>query len=254
MDIDGVVLRGARPIDGAVETVKELLARGYRVGFITNDNETTREACAAKLQRHGFPVTAATMMTAGAVAAEFARTHLTGVRVLVVGTDALVSSFVDAGIEVVPLERYADADAVVMGKDLAFNYDKLRLAARAAARTGRFYATNLDPQMPVEDTFDPGSGAMIMAVAYAARVEPQVLGKPSRHAAEMAAGLLGLPVTDIAMVGDAPAQDIAMGRAAGMRTALVLTGIARADAVETLPPEHRPDLVLGSLSDILGLL
>jgi ribonucleotide monophosphatase NagD (HAD superfamily) len=174
--------------------------------------------------------------------------------VLVVGTDALVSSFVDAGIQVVPLERHADAEAVVMGKDLAFNYEKLRLTARAAARTGRLYATNLDPQMPVEDTFDPGSGAMIMAVAYAARVEPQVLGKPSRHAAEMAAGLLGLPVEDIAMVGDAPAQDIAMGRAAGMRTVLVLTGIARADTVEALPPEHRPDLVLGSLRDVLGLL
>ena len=65
LDIDSVVLRGARPIEGAVETVKELHSRGYRVGFITNDIETMREACGAKLWRHGFPVTVATMMTAG---------------------------------------------------------------------------------------------------------------------------------------------------------------------------------------------
>ena len=93
-----------------------------------------------------------------------------------------------------------------------------------------------------------------MAVAYAVRVEPVVLGKPSRHAADMAAGVLGLPVEEIAMIGDAPAQDIAMGRAAGMRTVLVLTGVARAADVEALPPEQRPDLVLGSLRDVLEIL
>jgi arabinose operon protein AraL len=45
-----------------------------------------------------------------------------------------------------------------------------------------------------------------------------------------------------------------MGRRAGIRTALVLTGSATREAAMALDPDERPDWILDSLADIRRLL
>jgi len=53
------------------------------------------------------------------------------------------------------------------------------------------------------------------------------------------------------MVGDRLETDVAMGRAAGMPTALVLTGVTRREELAAAPV--RPDYVLESVRDLLTL-
>ena len=250
-DIDGVLVRGAAPLPGAVDTLNALAKAGLRLGFLSNDSMSSARACARRLARHGFPATQASAVTAAVVAAQFARTQLAGRRVLVVGMPAMRQEFTRAGIEVVPLERWTEAEAMVMGRDETFSYKKLVVLMRAVQRLGAFYATGLDARLPVgSGEFVPGAGAMVMAVAHAAGVQPQVLGKPSSLAAETAAAALGLEAACTAMVGDSASQDIAMGNAAGMRTVLVLTGSTSREQAERLQGVERPEVVLPSVADL----
>jgi ribonucleotide monophosphatase NagD (HAD superfamily) len=61
---------------------------------------------------------------------------------------------------------------------------------------------------------------------------------------------LGLGARDCAIIGDRLETDIAMGKAAGLATILVLTGITEPGdpAIDRWQPDH----VLDSLEDILG--
>jgi ribonucleotide monophosphatase NagD (HAD superfamily) len=59
---------------------------------------------------------------------------------------------------------------------------------------------------------------------------------------------LGLLAADCAVVGDRLETDIEMGRAAGLGTILVLTGITRAGDPEIA--RWRPDHVVGSLDEL----
>lgn len=53
------------------------------------------------------------------------------------------------------------------------------------------------------------------------------------------------------MVGDRLATDIAMGRAAGMNTALVLTGDSTLEEATALTVKQRPHYILTSLDQLI---
>ena len=254
-DIDGVLLHGDTPVPGAVETVRKLARAGYAVAYLSNNSASTSAACAERLARHGFPATEKTALTAAMVAAQFATTYLADKDVVVVGMPAMLEAFEQAGVKMLPLERADQADAMIMGRDEAFTYDRLVVLMRTARRLGAFFATGLDARLPVGNgQFVPGAGAMITAVAYASGVRPQVLGKPAATAAEAAAGALGLPAAEVAVVGDSLTEDIAMGHAVGMHTVLVLSGTATAADVAALPADDQPTVVLQSVSHLPGWL
>ena len=118
-----------------------------------------------------------------------------------------------------PVDRWHEAKAVVVGVDHDFSYDRLRAAARAVASGAAFFAINLDARFPVgPGVFDPGCGALAEAIAVAAGVRPTAIGKPERPLFQIAIDRLGCLAHQAAMVGDSTASDIAGGRAAGMFT------------------------------------
>jgi ribonucleotide monophosphatase NagD (HAD superfamily) len=80
------------------------------------------------------------------------------------------------------------------------------------------------------------------------RVDP-IVGKPSPITLRVALDRLALPAAECAIVGDRLETDIAMGRAAGLGTILVLTGITQAGDPEIA--RWRPDHVVGSLTQLL---
>jgi len=113
-------------------------------------------------------------------------------------------------------------------------------AIRAGAR---FVATNPDRYCPVPSGGEPDCAAMIAAIeaCSATRVEV-IVGKPSPI-------MIDLPPARCIMVGDRLATDIAMGKAAGMATALPLTGETTSAMLETA--EIKPDYVLKSLHELV---
>jgi NagD protein len=54
--------------------------------------------------------------------------------------------------------------------------------------------------------------------------------------------------TPVLVVGDRPETDVAMGKAEGWATALVLTGVVR--RAQDVPTDLVPDIVVDSLADL----
>lgn len=92
-------------------------------------------------------------------------------------------------------------------------------------------------------------GAIVHATAQDVEI---VVGKPSSLMAEAALETLGLPPERCLVIGDSLESDIRLGHAAGMRTALVLTGSTDLGAVRLSPIQ--PEYIWNSIRDVSSVL
>jgi len=151
--------------------------------------------------------------------------------VLVIGSELLGSTLAESGHTLVPVERFREAQVVVVGRDPDFTYDRLTAAARAIDGGAHFLTPNLDPRLPLEDgDFLPGCGAVVEAVAAAAGVRPIVVGKPEPPLFELALSRMGVTADTAAMVGDSVDSDIRGARRVGM-TAILFAPAGGPDGV-----------------------
>ena len=99
----------------------------------------------------------------------------------------------------------------------------------------------------------PDAGADIGALEGCSNRKVElVVGKPSPVVAEIALEQLGRPAQECLIVGDRVETDILMGHQAGMRTALVLSGVTqRGDLARA---EVQPDYVLESIAQLPQIL
>ena len=158
---------------------------------------------------------------------------------LVVGTAALVAEISAVGLT--PTDTAAGATAVVQGLDPQLRYATLAEACIALRAGAVWVACNLDPTLPSERGPLPGNGSLVAVLRTATRREPQVAGKPAPALMRTAARRVGASAPLV--VGDRLDTDIQGGRAAGMPTLLVLTGVSDAAELLAAPPEARPDYV-----------
>jgi arabinose operon protein AraL len=250
LDLDGTVYRGEHAIPGAAAAIAELRRCACRVILVTNHPTQRREAVAAKLNRLGIPASPDEVINASFALAHYLVRHMPDASVFAIGEPPLLEELAAANLHL--SDRPDEIDVVVASLDRAFNYDKLAIAFRALRRGARFLATNADASYPVEGGELPHSGAIIGALegCTGRRVEV-VVGKPSAWTAEMALEQLGLPASACLVVGDRLETDIAMGRQAGIPTALVLTGVTRVE--DLAQGVVVPDFVLHSLADLPGV-
>lgn len=117
-----------------------------------------------------------------------------------------------------------------------------------------FIATNTDATFPTPSGLRPGAGSIVAAVAAATGKEPISMGKPGLALAEALAAVTGVPAAQTLLVGDRLDTDIAMGRAAGMATALVLTGVTREEDLQRVEAAKSPQYTLADLTGLAGLL
>ncbi len=248
-DLDGTVYRGERLLPGAKGVVSALREAGRQVCFLSNKPIASREDYAAKLTRLGVPTEVDEVINSSYVLARHLAREAPGARCFVIGEPPLVAELERAGLAPVDGPR---VDYVVVAFDRTFDYRKLDVALQAVKRHGaRLIGTNPDRTCPTEDGEIPDAAGMIGAVegVTGCRVDP-IVGKPSPIMLRVALERLGLEARDCAVVGDRLETDIAMGKAAGLATILVLTGIT--------PPgdpaiaRWRPDHVLASLEEILA--
>ena len=253
-DIDGTVVRGRRVLPGALEVLAELRRRHIRFAFFTNDNSKPIRSWVERLAGMGIAAAPEEIVTSALVAAEvMAELHPTS-PILAVGDVGLLEALAAKDLDLIGLDAPNRAAVVIMGRDPDFDQQRLEVVCRAIWNGAEFFATNYDPKLPVAGGFVPGTGAMVKAVAYATGAEPVVTGKPSEWSGRMAMRILGVAPERGLVVGDQLSTDIAMGRNAGMRTVLVLTGAADAQDVEAVPLEQRPDAVIAGVGDLLPWL
>jgi 4-nitrophenyl phosphatase len=243
-DMDGVLYRGSRALPGARALLASLGRRGVPFALVTNNSTRTPRQYARLLAGMGMRVPEARIVTSAvAVAAYLGERLRPGSRVLLIGEPSFRRVLERAGFV---LTGRADAAAVVVGLDRRLTYRKLAGAVAALHRGARFVVSNPDPALPVEDGLLPGAGSIVAALRYATGRTPVIIGKPRPRLLREAMARVGLRRRETAMVGDQVSTDVAAGRAAGLFTVLVLTGVSAASG-RRAGRGLRPDLTVRDL-------
>src|ERR671922_1316477 len=211
LDIDGVLHVSGETIPGAPDAVRELRRAGHRLGFVTNNTTRPRARLAAELRSLGIEVTEEDVTTTPLAAARL----LAGLRVLPLTMRAVREDLAQA----VTLVE-SDADAVLVGgadetseTDEVFSWSSLNRAfaeLRNGARLvclhkNRWWETARGPLLD--------AGAFVAGLEYAAGIEAEVVGKPTRAYFEVAVAELGADPREAIMVGDDVESDVGGAKA-----------------------------------------
>ncbi|WP_159499483.1 HAD-IIA family hydrolase [Microbacterium sp. 18062] len=251
-DLDGVVYAGAGALPHAVESLNRV-AGTRRVGFITNNASRTDATVAAHLTELGLRVEPSDIVTSPQAAMRLLRARVApGATILVVGGEGLVVELEKAGYVVTRSADDAPA-AVVQGFAPHVGWSDLAEAAYALkvpedAGGIPWIATNTDWTIPQARGIAPGNGTLVSAVHTAVGRLATVAGKPETPIFEEAVARFGARAP--LFIGDRLDTDIAGAQAAGIRSALVLTGIDRPKHLLAAPSSSRPDFVLGDLREL----
>jgi glycerol-1-phosphatase len=249
LDLDGVVYRGDRPVPRAAEAISELRRAGIRVVFLTNNSARTPERVAERLRALGVAASPDEVVTSAQATASLVAREAggDGRTAFVIGEEGVRSALGEAGIEV--LDGQPDrVGFVVVGWDRWVDYDKLRTASVLVGRGARLVATNQDASYPAPGgDLWPGAGALVAAVETASGSRALVVGKPGRPLFDEALERAG--TRRALMVGDRVETDVAGADAAGIDSALVLTGASR--RADLLDLDAQPVAILRTLDGLL---
>ena len=249
-DLDGVLYQGQRPLAHAVASLTKAAKRAT-LGFITNNASRTPESVAQQITGFGLPAKPADVVTSPQAAIRvLSRLIEPGSLVLVVGGEGLTSEVERAGFR---MTRLADEspDAVIQGFSPEVGWTDLAQASFALQRRPEipWIATNTDWSIPVEGGVAPGNGALVSAVHLAVGRLATFAGKPEKEIFDVALERFG-SVGDALMIGDRLDTDILGANRAGIRSALVLTGIDTPKTLLASDESQRPTYVLEDLRDL----
>ncbi|HET8586454.1 MAG TPA: HAD-IIA family hydrolase [Candidatus Limnocylindria bacterium] len=265
-DLDGVVYRGPQAVPGVPPLIARLHDAGIVVRYATNNSMLTPAAFVTRLATIGVAAEPHEIVTSTTATLDHLQRHLPEVRrVLTVGESGLLEMLSAAGYQATPADEALPPDyrgeplprrydAVIAGLDLSFSFAKLAAARAAIAAGARFVATNADARYPTERGFLPGAGSMVAAIATASGEPPLIIGKPQPA---MFAAILereGVPAHEALVIGDNPDADIVAAQRAGIRSVLMLTGVANAATAAGLLGERKPDHVVADAAQLAHLL
>lgn len=248
-DLDGTVYLGKQLIEGADTVINSLLDQGKKVLFLTNKTIESRQRYVEKLQSFNINASLKNILNPTVTLIEYLRDHHPDATLYVIGEQPIKDELTLAGFR----EGMApgEIDVVVLSWDRDFHYDHLNFAYQAVKLGAKMIATNPDRTCPVEVGDVPDCAGMIGAVEAVSgkKIDVQI-GKPSILTIEAALKILQLKPDECVMIGDRLETDIRMGIEAGMKTALVLSGITTKE--ELNGSVWKPDYVLPSVSGLLS--
>jgi HAD superfamily hydrolase (TIGR01450 family) len=225
-DLDGTLYLDDELLPGALETVEALRRGGHQVLFASNNTSLTHRAYADKLTALGLAPDPRGLATAPRSVAAHLRRQPDLRTVLVLGSTGLVEEITDAGLRVRtggPLP----VDAVVIGRDEAFSYARMRLAQEAVFAGARLIATDGDRHVPRREGLQPGTATLTAAIEAACFTTATVIGKPEPILFRELMEATGAHPARTIVVGDSIVTDIAGATALGLYSVYVLSGIAR---------------------------
>ncbi len=251
LDIDGVISRGRKPIERAIDGYRILKDVGIKTVFVSNNSTRSRRIMFERFRQFGLDVDEdeliiATHATALHIAKENGRT-----RVFTTGEDGLKEELINLGHELVD---YRDAEYLVVGSNRGINFDIFTKALRLALNSEvRYVAVNPDRVFPAEDGPIPGTGLIIGALYWITGRQPDVIvGKPSKIIIDQAIERLGVSRERVAIVGDQIDVDVLAGKNAGIKSILVLSGVTNQENYEMKVRETgvKPDFIFRDLYEL----
>lgn len=247
IDLAGVLYVGGTAVAGAAEALERLCTSGLGICFLTNTTRRTRTTLVRHLAELGFEIGEDEVFTAARAARR--RVEAEGLRPYPLIHPDLAPEFADL--------TGGEPDAVVIGDaGEDFTYANLNRAFRVLmnADTPRLIAMGDNRYFADGDELSLDMGPFAHALAYAAGIEPEVVGKPAVPFFEAALQQLGAEAGEAVMIGDDVLGDVGGAQNAGIAGILVRTGKYRPDD-ETrydIRPDHVADDFPGAVDWLLA--
>jgi HAD superfamily hydrolase (TIGR01458 family) len=246
-DMDGVLYNAEEPIAGAAEALKWVQDQGIPHLFVTNTTSRGRSVLVEKLARFGIRTTADRILTPCRTAAAWIRSQEPG-KVALFVRPAARADF--NGLLTVPEEAETGASYVIIG-DLGegWDYRTLNRAFRLLQNDSqaRLIALGMTRYWQTPQGLSLDVAPFVAALEHATGRQAVVLGKPSAEFFHAASEQLGMPASEVAMIGDDIHADIGGAQAAGLQGVMVRTGKFRCSDLEG---GVTPDEVLDSIASL----
>jgi len=259
LDMDGTLVlgdnrnKGLQPLPGALELVSYLNERGTPPVILTNGTTRTPQEYAATLREIGFAVQDDWVVTPSSVAADYLAARRFR-RVMVLGGEGVSRPLETRGLTIVRPRESREADAIFVGWYRDFTMDDIEAAVHAVWGGAKLFVASMSLFFATAHGKALGTSRVISAaISSVTQARPKVLGKPSLEALRSASKRLGVPVADIAVVGDDPALEVPMAHRGGSLAIAVGTGVGGHADYETLPAERRPHLSVSGVDELLAL-
>jgi phospholysine phosphohistidine inorganic pyrophosphate phosphatase len=242
IDLDGTLYFGNGPIPGAAGAIARLRRRNIRMCFATNTTRRPRSQLVSRLASMGIEVDPDELYTAPVAAARWlAGAGATRVSLLL--PEPTFEEFDEFVIDDSTPEYVVVGD---LGQEWTF--DRLNLAFRALKDGAALVAIQKNR------FWDPGgglcldAGPFVAALEFASEQEAVLVGKPSAAFFVTAADSLGVPLDQVAAVGDSVANDVVGAQRVGCLGIVVRTGTFHDEHLEGL--DRQPDAILDSIADL----
>lgn len=242
IDIDGTILQGNVPIEGAIDTLSSLQQAGVPFRFLTNTTRRPRAEIISQLSAVGFEAQDGDCLTAPAVTAAWLRER--GAQKLMLLVDPATQE------EFSEFDLASQNPEFVVVADLGdqWTFDLLDRAFRALMAGAELVAMQRNRYWRHEGRLSLDAGPFVAALEYATEREAHLVGKPSRELFRTVARELGIAAHRIAMIGDDLDADIRGARSAGLVSVAVRTGKYRPEAEEVT--QQSADAVLSSIAEL----
>ena len=247
-DLDGVIYRGETLLPGVTELIAKLKEESKPFLFLTNNSAKTCDQVLDKLLRLGLKdINLQQVLTSAVALGLWLKTNVErDKKIFIFGMDGLRHEVENIGFQITD---ESDADYVVAGFNSNISYQQLSNASLALRNGAKLLAANLDASIPTERGLLPGTGALIAALTHPTNTQPHiVMGKPATGIYNLATDKLGFAAEDTLMIGDRLDTDIIGANNAGLKSALVLTGVSTKADLES--SSVKPDYVLSGLTDV----
>lgn len=236
-DMDGVLWRGDEKLPAMAEFFAFLRAQSIPFALATNNSGRHTTYYMQKLATMGIPdVTPEQLVTSATATVDYLHNRYPdGARLFVIGNLGLFQTLEEANFTITD----TDVDAVVCGIDFEFSYEKAQKATLLIRNHGvAFIGTNPDLTFPSPEGLVPGAASVIGMIEIATDTQATIIGKPKKAMFDVAVQRLGVPASQTLMIGDRLNTDIEGGFNAGMKTALVLTGVNSREDITDIQPDY----------------
>jgi HAD superfamily hydrolase (TIGR01450 family) len=256
-DLDGTLIQrtrsGHEPISGARELLASIRRSNRPFVIFTNASHVAPAVLGAELRDGGLDVRDEEVLTPVCCAISLLRRNYADAGVLAFCTPATHERLTGAGVRLV--DATDPFDVVFVAHPADVDFPVLEHAARAITNGAKLLTASYVAAYSGADGPIFSRGAMVTAaLAKVTGARPAIVGKPSHPAVREIVGRIGLASSELAVIGDDVALDIALGNLGGSYTVLVQTGITGAKPLERLPALQRPAESVASIGELLGRL
>ncbi|WP_102264470.1 HAD-IIA family hydrolase [Mesobacillus jeotgali] len=251
LDMDGTIYLDNKLFNNSLNFLNYIREIGGKYVFLTNNSSKSVNDYIEKLQKLSIIVDETNFLTSSQATVHHLLDQYNNKKIYVLGTESFKAELREQNILIT--DRYeTDIDCLVVGYDTELTYDKLIDACKLINQGVDFIATNPDLVCPTSFGFIPDCGSICKIIETATGKKPLYIGKPNATMVELALKNNKFSKEQTIMIGDRLYTDIACGINAKVSTAVVLTGEAKANDIETTP--FKPDYVFENINELYNIL